>query len=49
MAKKNAGPDAALADIPSSAFQGGTVWQIRLLVEHKNGAVREARFKLNLG
>lgn len=48
-AKKNAGPDAVLADIPSSAFQGGTVWQIRLLVEHKNGAVREARFKLNLG
>lgn len=48
-AKKNAGPDAVLADIPASAFQGGAVWQIRLLVEHKNGAVREARFKLNLG
>jgi subtilisin family serine protease len=46
---KNAGPDAVLADIPAAAFRGSAVWQVRLIVTHANGEVREARYKLNLG
>lgn len=48
-AKKTAGPDGILGDIPAAALQGAKVWQIRIVVEHKSGATREARFKLNLG
>lgn len=48
-ARKNAGPDAILGEIPATAFRGAKAWQVRVLVEHTNGARREARFKLNLG
>ena len=48
-AKKAAGPDSALGDIPATALKGAPVWQIRLIVVHKNGTTREARFKLTLG
>lgn len=48
-ARKSAVPDAVLGDIPAAALQGAKVWQIRVLIEHKNGTTREARFKLNLG
>jgi Subtilase family len=48
-ANKSAGPDDVLGDIPASAFAGAKVWQIRVVVTHQNGAVREARFKLTLG
>lgn len=47
--RKSAGPDAVLGDIPAAALQGAKVWQIRVLVEHKNGTTREARFRLSLG
>jgi len=48
-AKKSAGPDAVLGEIPATALQGAKVWQIRVVVEHASGATREARFRLNLG
>ena len=48
-AKKNAGPDGILGEIPATAFQGAKTWQVRVLIEHTNGATREARLKLNLG
>lgn len=48
-ARKSAGPDGVLGDIPAAALQGAKVWQVRVVVEHKDGATREARFKLNLG
>jgi hypothetical protein len=48
-AQKAAGPDSVLGDIPAVALKGARVWQIRLVVEHNNGSVREARFKLSLG
>jgi hypothetical protein len=47
--QKNAGPDGVLSDIPAAAFAGSKVWQIRVIVTHRSGATREARFKLNLG
>jgi subtilisin family serine protease len=43
------GAGSVLGDIPASALKGATVWQIRVVVEHKNGSTREARFKLTLG
>jgi len=46
---KNSAPDAALGDIPATAFAGASVWQVRVVVTHGNGAVREARFKVSLG
>ncbi len=46
--KKSAGPDVALAEIPAAAFSGSSVWQLRVVVNHGNGATREARFKLSL-
>ena len=49
VAKKNAGPDGVLGDIPAKAFAGSKVWQIRVIVTHRSGATREARFRLNLG
>lgn len=48
-AKKSVGPDGVLGDIPAAALQGAKVWQIRVVIEHKDGTAREARFKLNLG
>ena len=38
-----------LGEIPATAFQGAKTWQVRVLIEHTNGAIREARLKLNLG
>jgi subtilisin family serine protease len=49
VAKKAAGPDHALGDIPVSALAGAKVWTIRVIVRHNGGAQREARFKLSLG
>jgi subtilisin family serine protease len=48
-AQKGAGPDAVLGDIPAAAFKGATKWEIRVVVTHTDGSVREARFKLSLG
>jgi Subtilase family len=48
-AKRSAGSDSVLGDIPATAFAGAKVWQIRVIVTHRNGATREARFRLNLG
>jgi subtilisin family serine protease len=47
--RRTAGPDAALGDIPGTAFKGSQLWQIRVVVTHKDGSSREARFKLSLG
>jgi subtilisin family serine protease len=49
VAQKGAGPDAVLGDIPAAAFKGATKWEIRVVVTHADGSVREARFKLSLG
>jgi subtilisin family serine protease len=46
---KSSGPNVALGDIPAAAFSGATVWQIRVVVTHGKGAVREARYRINLG
>lgn len=46
--KKSSG-DGVLGDIRASAFAGAKVWQIRILVTHKNGKTRQARFTLRLG
>jgi hypothetical protein len=48
-ARRSAGPDDILGDSPAKSFAGAKVWQIRVVVTHQNGAVREARFKLTLG
>lgn len=48
-AKKSPGSDGVLSDIPATNFAGSKVWQIRVVVTHKNGTTREAHFKLNLG
>jgi subtilisin family serine protease len=48
-AKKSAGPDDVLGDIPGTSFKGSQAWQIRVVVTHSNGAKREARFNLKLG
>lgn len=48
-AKKSAGPDDVLGDIPGASFKGSQTWQIRVVVMHKDGAKREARFNLKLG
>ncbi len=48
-AQKGAGPDSVLGDIPATALKGAPVWRIRVVVEHNNGSVREARFKMTLG
>ncbi len=47
-AQKGGGPDSVLGDIPAGAFQGSSLWQIRVTVAHDSGATREARFRLNL-
>ncbi len=38
-----------LDDLPAGHFSGAKKWTLRLVVQHKNGATREARFLLNLG
>jgi subtilisin family serine protease len=48
-AKKATGPDAVLGDVPAAAFAGHPLWQIRVIVTHRDGATREAHFRLNLG
>jgi subtilisin family serine protease len=48
-AQKGAGPDTVLGDIPAAAFKGATKWEIRVVVTHNDGSVREARYKLSLG
>jgi subtilisin family serine protease len=48
-AQKTGDAGGALGDIPVSALAGSKVWQLRVIVTHENGNVREARFKLKLG
>lgn len=48
-AQKSGDAAGALGDVPATAFAGAKVWQIRIVVTHENGNVREARFKLKLG
>ena len=48
-AQKSDTADGILTDIPAMRLKGAKVWQLRVVVEHENGAKREARFKLNLG
>jgi subtilisin family serine protease len=48
-AKKAAGPDEMLADIPTAALAGSKIWTIRIVVEHRDGRQQQAHFKLNLG
>jgi subtilisin family serine protease len=38
-----------VAEIPAARLQGSLRWILRLVVEHANGARREARFELTLG
>lgn len=38
-----------MALVSPKSFRGGKVWTLRLIVEHKNGFRREARFNLKLG
>ena len=45
---KAPGPDTVLGDIPAQSFAGSPLWQIRVIVHHKNGSEREARFRLSL-
>lgn len=49
LATRSRGFDAILGDVPANAFAGSAVWQVRVIVTHGNGMMREARFKLNLG
>lgn len=39
----------AIDDLPVDAFRGATRWTLRVVVTHRNGQKREARFKLSLG
>lgn len=47
--RRSAGPDGVLGDVPGTKFKGSQLWQIRVVVTHKDGSMREARFKLSLG
>jgi subtilisin family serine protease len=47
--QKSASADAVLGDIPGDALKGAKQWQLRVVVEHMDGTMREARFKLSLG
>ena len=38
-----------LGTVDATAFSGSSVWIIRIVVRHKNGRMREARFRLQLG
>jgi subtilisin family serine protease len=40
---------AAIASIDARKLQGATQWTVRLVVTHKNGRTREARYLVNLG
>lgn len=40
--------DGVLADLPAELFRSAGVWTLRLVVEHENGARREARHVLRL-
>jgi subtilisin family serine protease len=48
-AAKSAGTDDVLGDIPALKFEGAKVWQIRVVVTHNKGSMREAHFRLSLG
>jgi hypothetical protein len=48
-AQKSGTADGVLGDVPAARFKGAKVWQIRVVIEHANGATREARFKLTVG
>ena len=41
--------NGVLADLPPDAFRGSKQWTLRIIVTHRNGKKREARFKLTLG
>lgn len=41
--------DGVLGDIDANEFQGAAQWTLRVIIQHKNGTRREARFALNLG
>ncbi|MCB9991974.1 MAG: S8 family serine peptidase [Rhodospirillales bacterium] len=38
-----------LGTVKADHFRGSAVWMIRIVVKHKNGQTREARFRLSLG
>jgi subtilisin family serine protease len=40
--------DGVLAEIPAAAFQGSSVWTLRVVTSHANGRAREARYLLRL-
>ncbi len=46
-------PDAVrlglLGRIPADQLEGATVWTVRVLAEHQNGQLREARYVIELG
>jgi len=48
-APKCSAVDCVLGDIPATQLAGAKTWQIRVIVEHANGAKREARYTLKLG
>jgi hypothetical protein len=45
--KKSSG-DGVLGAIPATELQGAAQWTVRLVVEHKNGRMREARYLLKV-
>ncbi|HXV25221.1 MAG TPA: S8 family peptidase [Alphaproteobacteria bacterium] len=47
--KVSAVAGGALGVIPAKEFGGSSVWTIRLVVSHRNGETREARFVLDVG
>ena len=38
-----------VARVPAAALQGSAVWQLRVVVRHRNGRTQQARFRLQLG
>ena len=38
-----------LGNIPASELQGSPVWTVRIVVKHRDGSEREARYTLNIG
>jgi hypothetical protein len=38
-----------LGAFPTRELEGAKVWMLRLVVKHRNGSTREARFRLNVG
>jgi hypothetical protein len=49
LAKVPATTAGSLGAIPADAFRGTRLWTIRLVVEHRNGETREARYLLDTG